>query len=52
LLNSNFTSTNFDVEGKGLGLYMAKTQFEALVGNVEVESELDKGSTFKFYLPI
>ncbi len=40
------------VKGKGLGLYMVKTQVEALGGRVEVESTLEKGSIFKVYLPI
>jgi signal transduction histidine kinase len=39
------------VEGKGLGLYLVKTQIEALGGNVEVESELNVGTIFKVYLP-
>jgi len=39
------------VEGKGLGLYMVKTQIEALGGRIEVESELNKGSIFRIYLP-
>ncbi len=37
------------VEGKGLGLYMVKTQVEVLGGKIEVESELNKGSIFKVY---
>ncbi len=37
------------IEGKGIGLYLAKTQIEALGGRIEVESEIDKGSTFRVY---
>jgi signal transduction histidine kinase len=37
------------MEGKGLGLYLVKTQILALGGKIEVESELDKGTTFKVY---
>jgi signal transduction histidine kinase len=37
------------VEGKGLGLYMVKTQVEVLGGKIEVESELNKGTVFKVY---
>jgi signal transduction histidine kinase len=40
------------VEGKGLGLYLVKTQVETLKGKIDVESELGKGSTFKVYFPI
>lgn len=35
------------VSGKGLGLYLVKTQAEAMGGNVEVESTLGAGSTFR-----
>jgi signal transduction histidine kinase len=34
------------VEGKGLGLYLIKTQAESLGGSVAVESTLDAGTTF------
>jgi signal transduction histidine kinase len=40
------------VEGKGLGLYLVKTQVEFLNGTVEVESKVNVGTTFKVYLPI
>jgi K+-sensing histidine kinase KdpD len=40
------------VEGKGIGLYMVKTQLEALGGKIEVESEPGKGTTFKTYFKI
>lgn len=32
---------------KGIGLFMTKTQIEALGGQILVESEVDKGTTFK-----
>jgi PAS domain S-box-containing protein len=38
------------VEGKGLGLYLVKTQVTALGGKIEVESEVDRGITFYVYL--
>ena len=38
------------VEGKGLGLYLVKTQVNSLGGKIEVESEVDQGSTFYIYL--
>ncbi|WP_242919910.1 sensor histidine kinase [Pontibacter liquoris] len=37
--------------GKGIGLFMVKTQAEALGGNVSVESALHVGTTFSVYLP-
>ena len=34
------------VEGKGMGLFMVKTQVEMLGGKINVQSEVDKGTTF------
>jgi len=34
------------VEGKGMGLYMVKTQVEILGGKISVASEVNKGTTF------
>ncbi len=34
-------------EGKGMGLFMVKTQVEALGGTISVESEVNVGTTFK-----
>jgi signal transduction histidine kinase len=39
------------VEGKGLGLYLVKTQIEAMNGTIEVQSEVEKGTTFIVTLP-
>ena len=40
------------IKGKGIGLFMVKTQLDILEGKIEVESEKDKGTTFKVYFKI
>lgn len=35
------------LSGKGMGLFLVKTQLESLNANIEVSSELGKGTTFK-----
>ena len=37
---------HYHVEGKGMGLYMVKSQVELLGGNITVSSEIDKGTEF------
>jgi signal transduction histidine kinase len=37
------------MEGKGLGLYLVKTQIEALGGKIEVQSKPNEGTTFFVY---
>lgn len=39
-------------DGKGMGMFMVKTQIEELSGNIWVESELDKGTTILISLPL
>lgn len=39
------------VEGKGLGLYMVKTQVESMGGNIDVKSEPGIGTEFTILLP-
>ena len=38
------------VEGKGMGLYLVKTQANSLGGRIEVESQAGIGTTFKVYI--
>lgn len=40
-----------DIQGKGMGLHMVKTEAESLGGRVEVESEVNEGTLFKVFLP-
>jgi signal transduction histidine kinase len=42
---------HFHVEGKGLGLYLVKTQLSALRGKIEVSSVVDVGTNFSLYFP-
>ncbi|MDO9001252.1 MAG: PAS domain S-box protein [Bacteroidota bacterium] len=42
---------NLEVEGKGLGLHMTKAQVEGLGGSISIESEPEKGTTFKIIFP-
>lgn len=39
------------VDGKGLGLYMVKSQVETLGGTISIDSEVDRGTTFIITLP-
>jgi two-component system CheB/CheR fusion protein len=41
-----------DVEGHGIGLYLAKKIVDAAGGNILVDSEPGRGSTFIIYLPL
>jgi PAS domain S-box-containing protein len=40
------------VEGKGMGLFMVKTQVETLGGKITVDSEVNKGTAFKLVFPL
>jgi len=42
---------DFTVDGKGMGLFMVKVQTENLDGTITVQSELNKGTEFKFEFP-
>ncbi|MCZ8070159.1 MAG: sensor histidine kinase [Bacteroidota bacterium] len=39
------------VSGKGIGLYIVKTQLELMAGSIDAESQLNVGSTFTITLP-
>ncbi|HOX82527.1 MAG TPA: ATP-binding protein, partial [Chryseolinea sp.] len=39
------------VDGKGLGLFLVKTQVEAMKGTIEIESQLNVGTCFRITLP-
>ncbi|AKD05160.1 hypothetical protein PKOR_21410 [Pontibacter korlensis] len=39
-----------NIYGKGIGLFLVKTQVQALSGKIEVESAPEAGTTFKVYL--
>lgn len=40
------------VEGKGMGLFMVKSQVETLSGTIRVQSEVNKGTRFIISLPL
>jgi signal transduction histidine kinase len=41
---------HFHTEGKGMGLYLVKTQLSALGGRIEVNSKVNEGTRFNIYL--
>jgi signal transduction histidine kinase len=41
---------HFHTEGKGMGLYLVKTQLAALGGKIEVQSTVNEGTRFSIYL--
>ncbi len=45
-----FKQLHIDSKGKGLGLYIVKSQIEALGGKIEVESKIGKGTLFTIHL--
>jgi signal transduction histidine kinase len=47
--NNRLTSTT---SGAGLGLYICKIIVEAHGGNIWADSKIDKGSTFRFSIPV
>ncbi|MCK4956873.1 MAG: ATP-binding protein, partial [Candidatus Cloacimonetes bacterium] len=52
IFNINYTSkTNNKNSGYGLGLALTKTIIEKCNGKIEVESQIEKGTTFKLFFP-
>jgi signal transduction histidine kinase len=43
---------NLDRSGKGIGLFLVKSQAEALDGRVELDSTVGKGTTVRVFLPL
>jgi D-xylose transport system substrate-binding protein len=41
---------HFHVEGRGVGLFLVKTQVDSLGGNIEIQSEVDKGTVITIWL--
>jgi PAS domain S-box-containing protein len=41
-----------NVDAKGMGLFIVKNQIEALGGKIEIDSEVDKFTTFKMFFPL
>ncbi len=41
-----------NIEGKGMGLFMVKTQIETLGGKISIQSEVNKGTEFKIEFEI
>lgn len=49
---SRFTKLDREIPGTGLGLTLSQTIIQNLGGRIGVESEVNKGSTFWFILPL
>jgi PAS domain S-box-containing protein len=47
-----YKTFNGNLDAKGLGLFIIKTQIETLGGKIEVESEVDQYTAFKVYFKI
>lgn len=46
-----FYKIDYEQEGKGMGLFIVKSQVELLDGKIEVTSKLGEGTTFYIHLP-
>jgi signal transduction histidine kinase len=40
------------IEGKGMGLFLVRTQVEALSGNISIDTTVNKGTTFHIAIPL
>ena len=49
-LFSLYKRFHFHVEGKGMGLYLVKTQLSAIGGRIMVESRVNEGTRFTILL--
>jgi signal transduction histidine kinase len=53
LFSSFFRAANaINIQGTGLGLHIVKRYLDLLEGNIELESELNKGTTITITIPI
>ena len=52
IIFSMYGRLNKEQEGQGIGLYLAKKIIDAADGNITVDSEVGKGSTFNIFLPL
>jgi PAS domain S-box-containing protein len=41
-----------NVDAKGMGLFIVRNQIEAMGGKIEIESEVDKFTSFKIFFPL
>ncbi|WP_333820678.1 two-component regulator propeller domain-containing protein [Ohtaekwangia sp.] len=45
-----YSRFHLHVEGKGMGLYLVRTQVNALGGKIEADSQLNEGTTFRLWI--
>lgn len=50
-LFESFVQGNHDQEGAGLGLFISRKLVEFMGGQIAVQSEMNQGSVFSFYIP-
>jgi len=47
-----YTRFHHNAEGKGIGLYLVKMQTQLMGGTIEIESEVNIGTTFTIKIPL